>query len=1253
MIVAVLARLTKMLATAAASLVVLSVGSAQAFPGVPNTGPGANPSGFGHVSAGPTLGRLLGLPFDPAGPTTLPTLLSPATPENDLAAALAAMAAATSATDAAAARRRALDILEGNEGNPALADRAYEGFGLLNWKVKSQQVAANGTVTIRQIRWGEHVISDTWLLDFADPASPYSIRYEVVELGQAFGGELNPTPLLRNGTTVIGGQHSAIQPLAVEGNQDIGTTQSSRFTIARELGAVPEQTRSGVQAVTVAMPPPNVTSAILDPNLRAGHEAVAALKPATAAEIAAARDAMGIANAVPTEADKLAAIAKLADESPEKQIWSQLRSLGELAPAADLATEAAYLSAANSAGAANTELVGAMRARGELPAGVDPGTADITVVLQNNEAYVSRTQLRLAPGAQLQVRVVNRDEISHHISALDLHDRTRILGATDWGQFDWSDLPGGPQLAPNSEGTFTLSLAAKSFELWVGDLGSGDQAGAAIAIDREIKQDAIGFGAGSLPIHAVPDAAGDMWVVLLGTDTIARVRPAADLAGSAVDRYPLPGGRHEVDSPIAPLAPADIIVDGHGILWATLSSGNSIVRIDPALVQPGTSNGMRILALDPCPTSGTPACKPEVPPIPNEQPTRRPTRLKSYIDGRGNTVLWFVEAGFSRVGVMRVDESGTQLNQTHFPCGCEFPESIDLGPDGSVWFSEVFENRIGRVTPDPVAPFSASAASIDHFNIPHSVEVMQPPLADPVQTSLPLSLAVDGRGRVWFSQSSLSGIAFLDPAAAVPGTTAGFTELHAPTPAKQPLPTSDFRSAAAPADVMTDRANNLWWSGEYGDQIEQLTPSGAQGLRFRGSVRRGLTEGPVSDAAGNLWVVEAGGNLLTRISGVTRGVLRPFGLPASYEADTTSDSITGSRLPDDVSSVQVRVERQNAVVATATVPVAGGEFDVSGADWQGATADPVRPDDTVRIQTAGPFARAPLSFGVAALAGAVRADGSIAGTALSGTRALPDRVVVTAGGVTSSAPVNGGDGAWSITPAAPLPQDAALRFAWSGANVAGTFRTVTRVAGTEPQQPPPPGPAPAPPADVPAQGAAPATATPGATPTTTAPTPAATKPATPCASRRWLYGSRRRPSVLLLRLTRTQVTGCLGKPSTKTAARARRLERWTYGRGLELHFRAGRVIDYNLRDGRFKTSGHKAGIGSPLTTLRRDLPGLRRDRRRGLQRALLRRSDGRFADIRVRTSKSGKILQIGVSLKTRTGLDGFGRSLLRGKGAAS
>src|SRR4051794_3506348 len=448
---------------------------------VPNTGPGADAdAGFGHVAGAPNVlgDHLLGSPFDandsdPGEASAAAALLSPGTPENDLAAALDAMAAAPSASEAEDARRRAVDILEGNP----IGKKAYRGIPLLNWNPPSKvkTVPAGGTVEITQVRWGEHMVSDTWLLEFADPDQPFKIRYRVTELGSAFGGELNPTPLLSENGTPIGGQHSAIQPLGIEAGAELGTHQGNRFTDTRSLGAVPEQTRSAVQEVTVDMPPPRLVTAILDPSLRVGHESATTLLPATAAR----RAALGT--------DKRAAIARLADASPEKQIWS---ALDALPPQGD----AGFLGAAHAAGGQLRDLVGAMRSRTELPAGIvaDPG-ADATVVLQNNEAYMTRHDMRLDAGGSLRVQVVNRDGFAHTLTGFDLHKRNRIFGAWDWGEFDWSEaaLQGGSAtLEAGTARTFTITPASDTFAGWLRGPHSGGQAHAGVSLRPRGKQPA-------------------------------------------------------------------------------------------------------------------------------------------------------------------------------------------------------------------------------------------------------------------------------------------------------------------------------------------------------------------------------------------------------------------------------------------------------------------------------------------------------------------------------------------------------------------------------------------------------------------------------------------------------------------------------------------------------------------------------------------------------------------------------------------
>ncbi|MGI8780882.1 MAG: hypothetical protein ACR2L8_12100 [Solirubrobacteraceae bacterium] len=195
-------------------------------------------------------------PADDSG-TALAGLGSPGAPVDDLAAALERLAVAGDPVVADAAQAEALAILEG----APLARRAYSGIPLLNWNApaKLRTVPAGGTVEIREVRFPDHAISDTWLLEFADPSQPYTIRYRVAELGGVAGGELKPAPLLADGETRMGSTHAALLPL-VAPELPTGTLDASRFTRGRGLAAGGrESTRVAEQVVEVRMPAPGLT----------------------------------------------------------------------------------------------------------------------------------------------------------------------------------------------------------------------------------------------------------------------------------------------------------------------------------------------------------------------------------------------------------------------------------------------------------------------------------------------------------------------------------------------------------------------------------------------------------------------------------------------------------------------------------------------------------------------------------------------------------------------------------------------------------------------------------------------------------------------------------------------------------------------------------------------------------------------------------------------------------------------------------
>src|SRR5947209_4602618 len=432
---------------------------------IPNT---SNPQA--QVVGGPTIVQKLATPTTPNDddPNTLAQLGSQGNPEDDLGNALDTMGAAAAAgnTSAAAnARQLAIDILEGNP----IANKAYSGLPLLNWNspAKVKSVPAGGNVVVREVRFGEKALSDTWLLSFDDPSQPYTITFRITELGTQFGGTLTPATLLEQNGTTIGGETQALMPLATP-LLFTGTTTTNRFQTNGQ-----EVTRNATQDITVAMPPAGMTDAILEPNLQPGAETLMTLERTSADRLNAARADLGFSSANPSASDKATAISRIGDASPEKELWGDLEQLDPSRPG--------FLNAAGVVASGDRSLVSAMRMRSGPPAGVphDP-SADVNVAYLNNEAYLYRGSGPLPTGGNtLHVSVTNADNFTHQLQMLALSDKTPLAGATiGWGQFNWQPLAlnGPSSLAPGTGTTYSVAVPNHAFAVWIGDPNSGDQA---------------------------------------------------------------------------------------------------------------------------------------------------------------------------------------------------------------------------------------------------------------------------------------------------------------------------------------------------------------------------------------------------------------------------------------------------------------------------------------------------------------------------------------------------------------------------------------------------------------------------------------------------------------------------------------------------------------------------------------------------------------------------------------------------------
>src|SRR3954451_22720183 len=1182
----------------------------------------------------------LGDPLDVDAPVG--KLGSPASPEEDLSAALADLKGATSATAVATARGRALAIIGGDTRSVAgggrlaagdetfLARKAYAGIPLLVTQAKAATMvktvaAPTGpddmpTVDVREVRYGDHAILDTSMLRFADMNAPFVINWHITELGTTFGGVLAPVA-----AKATGAQASVWQPLNAPG-LNMGTTVTNRFHPAGDA----EETRLATQVIPVQMAAPSTLGGtILDPNLKPGSETFAQI-------------AIGSATAP-------------ADPTlPTPDQVSDLTAVGQLH--ADLVgLKADDVAAANTLGEQDAAVVFPMASRDTLPKPDTASSADVNVQFAAGEAYVDQRKLRIGSNGSVTFSITNLDGVDRHFDVRQLHNRSQVdtQGVFSWGSFD-SDMVGTGIAVPANTTvgvTYKADVADDAFSLWIGDPNGGAQAGFAVALDRGPRKQSLELGTGPVkPLHEALDSSGKLWVTLANTDEVARITPGGDALSAGEPKiFPLPGGINDPRPDHRPdpatiaagpvFGPGDVQIDSHGIVWVTLGVGNAIARIDPERADKSWPDGITIFNLKPC-TEVT--CRKAPVPGPAAAPLSRiPLQLRLYEDGGQNTVMFFTEQGADSIGALRVSPEGDKLDEQHLNCGCLQPLGIALDPSGDVWFTEGSSNRLGRMTLDPTHPLSADS-KIAHYNIPNAVceavpgqapngdpacKQPTPPLGplvlpNPALTTLPHSVAVDRKGRVWYTGEASERVGYLDPAKAQPKTTKGFVDAAGPT--------NEFGRALAPADMTIDAAGTVFFSDEYGDQIASATVGHAGQIEakfaFRPSARNSLTDSPLIDPSGNLWFLEAGANLITRVSGVGVGVPLPSRAPLLV-ANTATGRVTGSGLSTEMSSLDVRVVRGTTIVAHADgVAVSGGSF---------ATNVPLKADDRIEFVPHGAHPPAAFSFRVAKLTAGVSAAGGVGGSALTDGAPLADDVTIESGGKIATAPISAEDGSFSW----PGPSSGGT-VSWTAANVSARFRTVTPIAGAA-AAPSTPAPSAAPaPGAAPATPAAPAAATPA--------TPAPTAQPSACATARWLVrtgsGAKVRRALPLLGLSARHAQRCGGRAGKRTGSGAS--ERWTY-RGVELVFTNGRVSAFTLRGRGLASAPDRAAVGASVRSFRTALGTLARDGKRGY-RAVVAVGADRVADVRLAVSSSGKVTRLSATLKPRTKLDAAGRRLLGG-----
>jgi virginiamycin B lyase len=268
-------------------------------------------------------------------------------------------------------------------------------------------------------------------------------------------------------------------------------------------------------------------------------------------------------------------------------------------------------------------------------------------------------------------------------------------------------------------------------------------------------------------LQVAPD--GALWLTLAIGNRLARFDPVTE-------RFTL----HEVADG---MYPHTLRFDRRGRIWYTLSASNHVGRFDPA-------TGQQIHVRLPARTIA-------------QELVLRLMPLMFWLDARVDAID--LRSGGSEAG-----------NGFNLPV----PYGIDVAPDGDVWFSQLNENRIGRIDPDTLA-----------------VELIATPFPAPRR------LRFDARGRLWIPSFTTGRIASFDPA------TRTFEEIA--------LPIAPLAGETPYALAIEPRTQHVWVCGTNSDSLIRYAPETRHFTVYPLPTRVTYTRELDFDADGRVWTSDS------------------------------------------------------------------------------------------------------------------------------------------------------------------------------------------------------------------------------------------------------------------------------------------------------------------------------------------------------------------------------------------------------------